>query len=67
MSEWTRHRARLANAVQRGDTEQANAARLDLKVARLEDHIRQVVDQAPPLTDAQRARLAGLLQPSGGA
>lgn len=37
----------------------------DLKAARLADHIRKVVDSAPPLTAAQRDRLALLL--TGGA
>jgi len=27
------------------------------------DHIRQLVDQAPPLSESTRARLASLLQP----
>ena len=31
----------------------------------LDDHIRSVVDQAPPLTDEQRVRLAALLAPEG--
>ena len=38
------------------------AARRDLHAAKLEDHIRQVVDEAPPLTAEQRDRLAGLLR-----
>lgn len=33
----------------------------DLRAAELEDHIRQLVDAAPPLTAEQRLRLAGLL------
>lgn len=41
------------------------AARRDLKAARLEDRIRELVDNAPPLTDAQRVRLTLLL--NGGA
>ena len=28
------------------------------------DHIRKLVDQAPPLTTEQRDKLAGLLQPA---
>ncbi|WP_433369060.1 hypothetical protein ACQPZX_42750 [Actinoplanes sp. CA-142083] len=31
----------------------------------LEKVVKRIVDQAPPLTDQQRARLAVLLQPSG--
>jgi hypothetical protein len=37
-------------------------ARRELLEARLADHIRQVVDGAPPLTAEQRDRLAVLLQ-----
>jgi hypothetical protein len=63
---WREARARH-NALTRyrdpDDPELLNARR-DLKAARLADHIRKTVDEAPPLTDAQRARLAGLL--SGG-
>ncbi|MFD0003546.1 hypothetical protein ACFVJ4_14135 [Streptomyces sp. NPDC127178] len=33
----------------------------DLRAAGLEEHIRHVVDAAPPLTDAQRSKLAVLL------
>jgi hypothetical protein len=39
----------------------ANAER-DLRAAKLEDHIRKVVDQAPPLTPEQADRLAALLR-----
>lgn len=34
----------------------------ELAEAQLEDYIRKVVDQAPPLTDEQRARLSLLLR-----
>lgn len=66
-STWTHHRARVANAERRGDTEAADAARLDLKAARAADYIAKLVDDAPPLTDEQRTRLASLLAPVGGA
>jgi hypothetical protein len=39
----------------------ANAER-DLRAAKLEDYIRKVVDQAPPLTPEQADRLAALLR-----
>lgn len=65
---WRTQRARLASLTRHraeGDPEVQRAAR-DLAVTRLEDHIRRVVDQAPPLTEAQRSRLAVLLTaPSG--
>jgi hypothetical protein len=66
---WTAERARLA-ALSRhrpaNDPAVADAAR-DLRVAVLADSIRSVLDAAPPLTDAQRAELARLLAPTGGA
>lgn len=40
-------------------------ARHGLRVAKLEDHIRKVVAEAPPLTPEQRDRLAGLLRGGG--
>ena len=40
--------------------------RRDYRAIALEEHIRKVVDAAPPLTDDQRARLAALLAPGGG-
>ena len=38
-----------------------------LAEAQLTAHIKRVVDQAPPLTDEQRTRLAALLHTPGGA
>ena len=38
--------------------------RRDLRAAKLADHIRRVVDEAPPLTTEQRDRLAVLLRPA---
>jgi len=37
--------------------------RAELAEARLANHIRQVCAKAPPLTDAQRDRLAALIRP----
>ncbi len=39
------------------------AMRRDLRALELEEHIRRLVDQMPPLTAEQRERLAGLLSP----
>lgn len=57
-------RARLAARARhhRDDPEVAAELR-DSAARKLEDHVRMVVDQAPPLTVAQRERIAGLLQP----
>jgi hypothetical protein len=41
-------------------------ARRDLKAATLADHIRRVVDEAPPLTAEQRQLLSSLLAPAAG-
>lgn len=59
-----RLRARKA-AITRHHGPDADTADLDreLKAASLEDHIRRVVDAAPPLTEEQRTRLALLLAP----
>jgi hypothetical protein len=42
-------------------------ARRDYYATALEDYIKKVVDLAPPLTPAQRDRLALLLRPGGDA
>lgn len=46
------------------DHPSTEAASRDLREAVLAKHIARLVDQAPPLTDEQRARLAGLLTPT---
>jgi hypothetical protein len=64
MPQWTHHRARLA-ALSRdrgADDPDLLDARRDLRAARLEEYIRRTVDASPALTDAQRDRLAVLLQ-----
>lgn len=55
-----------AEAEARRNPSPANQSRVaelrqNYKVLRLEDYIREVVDSAPPLTEAQRARIAALL------
>lgn len=39
---------------------------VDRRVDAIAEQIRKLVDNAPPLTDEQRARLAGLLLPAAG-
>ena len=39
-------------------------ARRDLAAAKLDAYIKKVVAEAPPLTDAQRDRIAALLRPT---
>lgn len=67
MSDWTHHRARVATLSRsRAVTDpELVEARRSLRAARLEDHVRKALADAPPLTDAQRERIARLLM--GGA
>ena len=59
-------RGRVAALVQTGaDPERIEAARRELRAAKLEDHIRKEVDGWPPLTEAQRGQLGLLLRPGG--
>lgn len=58
-------RAKKAHAVRYGDEAAAGAADRDLRAAKLEKHIRELVDAAPPLTAEQRLKLTALL--TGGA
>lgn len=60
---WTIERARVA-ALSRSrtpDDPDLVQARERLRAARFEEHVRQLVDGAPPLDDAARSRLALLL------
>lgn len=63
------HRARLAQKTRKlgPDSAETLDARRDYAAARLEDHVRQTVASAPPLTDEQRSRIAALLQVGGAA
>ena len=64
---WTSERARVAS-LSRSRTADDPAlldARRDLRAARAEEYVRQLVDSAPPLTSEQRDRLAVLLRPGG--
>lgn len=64
---WTHHRARVAVLSRDlpADDPRLLEAKRDLKAARLEDHVAAVVESFPPLTDAQRARVATLLTRGG--
>lgn len=65
MSTWTHERARIASLSRSRtpDDPELVDARRNLKAERLADYIKRVVDTAPPLTPAQRDRLALLLGP----
>lgn len=64
---WTAERARVASLTRSRTPDDPDLvdARRNLKAARLEAYIEKVVAEAPPLTAAQRDRLAVLLR--GGA
>lgn len=64
---WTSTRAKIANAKRADPNADVSHLRLQLRAERLEEHIRRVVAEAPPLTDQQRNRLALLLSHPGGA
>ena len=53
--------ARKAIATRWGDTETASTAGRDLRALQLEAHVRQVVAEAPPLTQEQIDRIAAAL------
>lgn len=68
MSTVLSHRGRIA-ALSRSRTPadpELVDARRDLAAEKLAEHIKQVVDGFPPLSDEQRLRLASLLRASGG-
>jgi hypothetical protein len=60
---WTRERARLAVTIRDHPDDHAaiEQARRDLRAARAEAYVRELVDTSPPLTAEQRSRLAVLL------
>lgn len=62
---WTSERARLAALTRHrpADDPALHDAARDLAALRLEEHIRRVVDTAPPLTEEQAAKLRALLPP----
>lgn len=59
---WTTARARLAATRRHHPTADLTAERQALRVARAEEYVRRLIDEAPPLTVEQRERLAVLLR-----
>ncbi len=55
--------AKAGHAAAYGDAERIEQTRRDLAAERIAAYIEKVVSAAPPLTEAQRSRLATLLQP----
>lgn len=68
MSTWTQERARVASLSRSRPTDDPEliAARQSLKALKLEEHVRRVVSEAPPLTAEQSSRIAVLLNPAAG-
>lgn len=60
-------RARIASLTRSrtADDPELIEARRNLRAASLESHITRILDEAPPLTDEQRHRIAGLLTAGG--
>ncbi len=65
---WTTERARVASLTRSRSADDPDllAARRNLRAARAEEYVRQLVEAAPPLTAEQRDRLAVLLRPESG-
>lgn len=55
-------RARLAAATRHHPATAHDELRRDLKAANLEEYVQRIVAQAPPLTQEQADRIAGLLR-----
>lgn len=63
---WTKTRSQIAHAIRQDPDADVTHLRRQLKAERLADHIKAVVDSAPPLTADQRERLADILRGGGG-
>lgn len=67
MSTWTHERARVASLTRSRPADDPDLidARRKLRTERCADYIKRTVAAAPPLTPAQRDRLAALLRGGG--
>lgn len=63
------HRARVASLSRdrAPNDPEITAAKRDLRAELLAEHVARIIAQAPPLTDEQRDRIAGLLRAGGAA
>lgn len=61
---WTNSRAKVAalSRSRSANDAELTKARRDLAAERLAEYVQRVVANAPPLTDEQRATIAGLLR-----
>jgi hypothetical protein len=64
---WTHTRSRIALAIQHDPDADVTELRRQLKAERLEAHVQQIVDSAPPLSPEQREKIAALLRGGGSA
>ncbi len=62
---WTHTRSKIAHAKRLDPSADVLELRRQLKAERLEEHITKLVAAAPPLSAAQRDRLAALLRGGG--
>lgn len=60
---WTKTRSEIAHAKRKNPNADTTELRRKLREERAAEYIKNLVDQAPPLTDEQRTRLAELLAP----
>ena len=67
---WQAERARIAGLSARpnrsADDPAIVEARRNLKALKLEEHVKKVLAEAPPLSDQQRSQIAALLRMGGG-
>lgn len=63
MANWHPYRAQVAalSRSRTADDPDLIEARRNLRAARLEEHVQKALEDAPPLTDSQRERIARLL------
>jgi len=64
---WTHTRSKIAHTLKSNPDADVTDLRVQLKAEHLAAYIQKVVDSAPPLTPAQRDRLALLLKPADAA
>jgi hypothetical protein len=63
---WTHTRSRIAHEKKKNPNADVTALRRQLKAERIEEYVRRVIDEAPPLSAEQRERIARLLGPYRG-
>ena len=59
---WTNTRARIASTKRRDPDADVTELQRQLRAERLEEHVREVLRGAPPLSDEQRRSIAAILR-----